>query len=111
MQLSDRLQEIREKLGLTQEEIANRCGVAKRTYCDYESGKSEPKSSFLIALSEIGGDILYLLTGTRAPVSDLSSKENALLENYRASTPEHQSTLDTVSAALAQPGAWRKSNA
>ncbi|MGJ0625310.1 helix-turn-helix domain-containing protein [Xenorhabdus bovienii] len=46
MRMCDRLKMERNKLVLTQNELAKACGVAFRTYCDYESGRTEPKASF-----------------------------------------------------------------
>lgn len=59
-----------------------------------------------------GIDVLYVQTGTRAPVTSLSTEESALVENYMASSPEHGSTLKTVSAALgatrSREESWRE---
>lgn len=65
MQLSDRLVKERESLKLTQDEMAARCGLSKRSYCAYEAGETQPKAPFLAALSNAGVDVLYVLTGKR----------------------------------------------
>lgn len=97
-----RLREERIRLGLDQEGFGLLGGVKKNAQSNYENGLRKPDSDYLAGIAAAGVDVLYVLTGNRTPVSDLSSKESALVENYRASTPEHRSTLDTVSAALAQ---------
>lgn len=33
---------IRETLGLTQQELANKCGVIRQTIAEYESGRIKP---------------------------------------------------------------------
>lgn len=85
MQIGIRLRKERELLGLTQSELAKACGVAFRTYCDYEAGKTEPKGSFFSNLHELGADILFILTGKRIPnIGDISSDEAEIIKYYRA---------------------------
>lgn len=85
MQISDRLREERERIGLTQTAMSKLGGVAFRTYCDYESGKSEPKASTLAKLGLSSVDILYVLTGTKTPSSiDISEDEAELVKIYRS---------------------------
>lgn len=99
-----RLREERERLEETQESIAKKLDITSKTWSKYELGKTNPTTMTLVMLGSFGFDVGYVLTGTKSPVAGLSPKENTLVENYRSATPEHQSTLDTVSAALAQPG-------
>ncbi|CAD5724793.1 helix-turn-helix transcriptional regulator [Escherichia coli] len=99
-----RLKEERIRLGLDQDGFGQLGGVKKNAQSNYENGLRKPDSDYLAGIAAAGVDVLYVLTGNRTPVVTLSSKESVLVENYRSATPEHQSTLDTVSAALAQPG-------
>ena len=86
-------------------------GVAKRTYCNYESGEREPSATFLELLGAAGADVQYILTGVRAggltqtqtQGEALTPREAALLDNYRHSAPHAQDALDRTCAALAQP--------
>lgn len=61
--LEDRLREERERLRLTQEVFAEAAGAKRRTLIDWEKGVSSPTAVQLSALSEIGVDVLYVLTG------------------------------------------------
>lgn len=72
--LCERLKQERLRLGLNQDEFAEIGGVAKGTYFNYEAGKREPMSGFLIAIAAKGADTQYILTGKRSfnPPSDLS---------------------------------------
>lgn len=97
----ERLLEERKRLGLSQDQMAELGNVAKRTYCNYESGAREPMAGFFIAISESGADVLYILTGTRRGAVQyaqsqsqkylvqedsgtiLTDRERALIENYR----------------------------
>lgn len=85
MQIGEYLRAERERLGLTQTAMSKAAGVAFRTYCDYEAGKSEPKASTLVALKEFGVDALYVLTGQRTPsAGDFSYDEIELVSLYRS---------------------------
>ncbi|WFQ80019.1 helix-turn-helix transcriptional regulator [Xenorhabdus sp. SF857] len=102
MQICDRLRTEREKLGLTQSEVAKMCGVAFRTYCDYEAGKTEPKASFFSKFSEIGADVMFILTGQRIIQGEISMEEQALIEHYRAMSDESRANMRAVGSAFAQ---------
>ena len=102
-----RLKEERERLGITQPVFAEAAGAKKRTLIDWEKGISSPTAVQLSALSEIGVDVMYVLTGQRvAPVQPaLSRREAALVDNYRHCAQEDQQAIDRVAlnAAKTQP--------
>lgn len=60
-----RLKEERERLSMSQTAFAEAAGAAKRTLIDWEKGVSSPTAVQLSALSKIGVDVLYVLTGAR----------------------------------------------
>ena len=82
LQYNDRLSQERVRLGLTQTEMAKRGGVAFRTYCDYEAGKTEPKLGFLEAVGRQGADVLYIVTGELSG-GHLAPDEMLVLGGYR----------------------------
>ena len=82
MQIHARLVEERDRLGLTQVEMAKTGGVAFRTYCDYEAGKSEPRASFLAQAAAAGVDVLYVLTGAHSG-AQMAPEEEMVLAGYR----------------------------
>lgn len=45
------LKELRESLGMTQEEFGKSIGIAKSTYNNYETGVRDPKSDFWVAVA------------------------------------------------------------
>lgn len=53
MNLNDRLRELRQKSGLTQEQVAERLGVTRQTISSYESGRTEPGLDILRELAKI----------------------------------------------------------
>ncbi|RXJ72172.1 transcriptional regulator [Veronia nyctiphanis] len=54
-QVAQRIRQAREYRNFTQMEVAQRLEVARQTYLDIESGKTEPKISSLVTIAEITG--------------------------------------------------------
>lgn len=85
--IANRLKAAREGLGLSQQAIAEHCGVTARSQRNYEAGERLPDAAYLSGLVELGIDVVFVLTGTRAgslPTADPA--ELLLLENYRRCT-------------------------
>ncbi|WP_060417856.1 helix-turn-helix domain-containing protein [Serratia marcescens] len=101
MQTGDRLRQERERLGHTQTAMAKICGVAFRTYCDYEAGKTEPKASLFEAIHAAGADVMYILTGQKIPPQQISTEEQKLVENYRAMDDAARLNMQAVSDSFA----------
>lgn len=74
----ERLRAERERLGLGQQEMAEKCGVTMRSQRNYEKGERQPDAAYLAAFTAIGGDVLYLLTG--------SGDQNVTTRSYAALT-------------------------
>ena len=62
-----RIKEERKKLGLTQAEMAERCGVKRLQWVRYEKGEQDLSGDVLVEFGKQGADITYVLTGTRTP--------------------------------------------
>ena len=71
--IGDRLKEERDRLGLTQEQMAGRLGVTQKTQGLYDRSQREPKSDYLDAMVALGGDVLYVLTGE--PTNEYGTSE------------------------------------
>lgn len=69
-EFGNRLAATRTRLQLTQDEMADRLGVSKRSYCAYEAGDTSPNAKILAALAECGIDMAYLLTGRHFPQAE-----------------------------------------
>lgn len=107
-----RIKEERERLGHTQPVFAEFANAKKRTLIDWEKGVSSPTAVQLSALSEIGVDVMYVLTGQRIPLPGellLKPDEAALLDNYRHSPDAQKDLLKATSAAFAQQNNASKS--
>ena len=72
-----RLRELRNKSGLTQNEIATRLGVSGQTILNWENGIYEPKISQLIQLADLFNvTVDYLVERERVPSqADIICKE------------------------------------
>lgn len=62
---NDWLRQERERIGLTQQEMADGCGVTMRSQRNYEMGERFPDARYLAAAAALGIDVLYVLTGQR----------------------------------------------
>lgn len=110
----DRLREERERLALSQQALAEKCGVTARSQRNYESGERNPDSAYLAAIAAAGADVLYILTGQRmggvvatpaAPA--LSPRKAALLDHYEATSEEGKKIIEAAAFAAAQPATKR----
>lgn len=84
---ANRLKEQRKKLGYTQAQIAEICGVSGRMWGDYERGKYFPRNENLIAIEKAGIDVQYVMHGEqrsdfRQPEKP-SKEEQELLDLFR----------------------------
>lgn len=69
-QIAERLRGLRDALGLTPDQVAEKCGISTNDYLNYESGKSDIPMSFLFVLAQsFGIDTTELLTGESARAS------------------------------------------
>ena len=102
----ERLRKAREDSGLTQDAMALKVGVSKRSYCAYEAGETAPSAKLLAALAEMGIDVAHLLTGqssqSEKSAPALAPDEEILLDNYRNCPPDARAAIKTTSAALAR---------
>ncbi|MBB6259343.1 MULTISPECIES: helix-turn-helix domain-containing protein [Xanthomonas] len=94
MSVGLRLKEERKRIGLTQTELAERCGLSKRAQLNFEKDEQLPGGAYLLAATVLGVDVLYVLTGER---HGISTEEAQVLAAYRVSSPEIKLA---VSAAL-----------
>ena len=65
MNIADRLKAERERLGLTQREIAIKTGITERSQVSYENGRTTPNGDYLAIVAKLGIDIQYVITGIR----------------------------------------------
>lgn len=115
MNISDRLREERERLGLNQVEFGSIGGVKKLAQINYEKGERHPDSAYLAAIAATGADVLYILTGQRAggasappPPRAVSEGDRILLDNFHAAPAQVQAGVKTALGAFAPGGSPRR---
>jgi len=90
---TDRLKQLREHQGWTQQDLAVKCGITKVQIHRYETGGSEPpadKIKLLVRLFGVTSDYLLGLIDSSAPYGlpkdgNLSVEEQVILETFRGS--------------------------
>jgi transcriptional regulator with XRE-family HTH domain len=84
--IGSRLREERDRLRISQTDLAETGGVSRRTQAAYEAGQTMPSLGYLSLISAAGIDVGYVLNG-RASAA-LAPDEDELLRRYRAASPE-----------------------
>ncbi len=97
-----RLKEERERLGVSQTRMGEIGSVGKTTQINYEKGVYSPDATYLAAIAAEGVDVLYVLTGARAQISEegLNEREKAVLTNYRSLPEDDQLSVQRLTHAL-----------
>lgn len=101
MTIGERLKEERQRIGVNQTVLAEKCGVTKNTQLAYEKGERNPDTAYLAHAASLGIDILYLVTGERKPLpgDSISAQDAQFLKAYqRVSEPDRDLLLRMVSA-------------
>lgn len=98
-----RIKEARERVGLTQKELANILGVKSTTFNGYETGSHDPKSDLLKQIAtQCNTTVDYLLSLTDDPLPkhkiDVTFEEYAHIEKYRELDTHGKNIVDFVIA-------------
>lgn len=95
-----RIKEERKRLGLTQQQAAERCGIRRQQWIRYEKGTSEFDGEPLRKFGEAGARVAYILTGESSNVRLIgqfqeqpSSQTKELLALFNGMPPERQKLL------------------
>ena len=89
MAYQDRIREARNAVGMTQEQLANKLGIATSTLNGYEKGYREPNISVIskiLAILNIDANYLYQDEMEDLHISDfiINSNEQSLIKKYRS---------------------------
>ncbi|MEX6717508.1 helix-turn-helix domain-containing protein [Pseudomonas aeruginosa] len=97
-----RLQEERKRIGLNQDDFAQRIGVAKRTLAGYEGGNADVGAEALSAATTLGVDVLYVITGRRLPpeLDSLSQTELDVVGYLREMNDDDRATFVRMAHGL-----------
>lgn len=81
--IDERIKELRNKIGLTQKELAKRIGVTRNTVNSWEMALSAPSCNYLAELSKVFGvsadHLLNLDDGVKIDISDLNEREQEMV--------------------------------
>lgn len=97
-----RLKEERQKLKLSQTDIADICGISREMWSKYERGLATPGGEVLASLANAGANIQYVLTGNQTS-NEINADEYELLHMYRnAPLSVKAAALGALTAGTAQ---------
>jgi transcriptional regulator with XRE-family HTH domain len=102
MTLGERLKQERKRLGMTLADFAARGGIASNAQINYEQGSRQPRADYLASLDLIGVDVLYVVTGNRAPRSSIqmAMHEIDLIVHLQALDPSDQNAILGIATRL-----------
>ena len=104
MTIGDRLKEERQRIGLNQTLMAEKCGVTKNTQLAYEKGERNPDTAYLAHAAPLGVDLLYVVIGERKPrpTDSISGDVAKFLEVYQQVSETDRDLLFRMAAAFAK---------
>lgn len=98
MIFAEKLRQLRERSGMSQEKLAEQLGVSRQVITKWENGTGTPKIDNLKALADCFHVTLDELLGrTEASDQDLASQYRKTLDKLRISS---QSTVDLIDQAI-----------
>jgi transcriptional regulator with XRE-family HTH domain len=96
-----RLRAERERLGLNQRDFAALAGNSKETQVNYEAERRSPDARAMMAWAAQGVDVLFVLTGRRAPDPVAPMDHDALWAGIEAEAARLRDALAAFHALLA----------
>ncbi|KIQ27406.1 MULTISPECIES: helix-turn-helix domain-containing protein [Pseudomonas syringae group] len=93
-----RLRAERSRLGLSQKDFARFAGVEVNAQGHYERGERTPRADYLAAISAIGVDVGYLVTGVARSIENdsLSPREGSVVRAFRNLADTDQEALSLI---------------
>ncbi|XXQ53559.1 helix-turn-helix domain-containing protein [Xenophilus aerolatus] len=109
-QCGERLRQERDRLGLSQQALADLIGVQRAMLSRYERGVAEPGASALMKLAGAGINVSFVLFGAQVATGNdsgtttrvLTPEQAALLDNYEAADERGRAAARGVLDALAK---------
>jgi transcriptional regulator with XRE-family HTH domain len=102
--IGTRLKGERTRLGFNQEDFGAIGGVQRRAQLFYEQDERHPDANYLLAVSKVGVDVQYVITGVVSSAT-LSEDEAALISAFRALDMKGKARLLGVAEGIAEPEA------
>lgn len=100
--LGDRIKSERLRLNFQQLAFAEACEVSRGALLKWEKNEASPNAQALALMSKLGVDVLYVVTGEHATVSEanLAPAERELLQAWRDSGDKGRAALAAVAEVL-----------
>lgn len=96
-----RIVEERKKLGLTQEKVAEKCGVSRKQWIRYEKDEQKLDGEVLKRFIALGADGAYILGGVRADDVQLAQAKKMIgMAKAFDGTPMEKQMREFVNSAL-----------
>ncbi|MBV7417988.1 helix-turn-helix domain-containing protein [Comamonas sp. CMM03] len=94
----ERIKSERLRLDIQQLAFAEACGVSRGGLLKWEKGEASPNAAALAAMSALGVDVLYVVTGQRAGdvETTLAPAERELLQAWRQSSEQGRALLSAA---------------
>lgn len=100
MKLSESIANDRQRIGLSQAELASRLGVSQQAVSKWEEGQAAPRGKRLVQLTAVFGnksETAVLMRGQQEPETERSVSAT---QNKRSTPPTtHQEALHAIAAA------------
>lgn len=101
--LGERLREERDRLGINQNELADIGGVKRNSQGNYERGRQNPDTAYLLAVAKVGVDVMYVLFGRRDhAVEARAGIEAEMICSFRSLSAADQAVARRVVTGLAE---------
>ena len=94
-EIGARLREERERLGVTQERVADWFGIQRQSVLLYEGGQRSPLADQLAVLHKEGGDAGYVVTGVR--------REGTIAVDCREEVMQAMAAVDNICNSMSSP--------
>ncbi len=102
IKIGSRIQKIRKRLRLNQQELGSQLGLSANAISSYETGDATPPIRTLIAIAKLGNCTLeWLIMGTEEEAK-LTSEELLLLSLFRQSRDEDRETILRIAEIIAE---------
>lgn len=91
-----KIKELREKMGITQKDLAKKLGITATSLYRYEYGINEPNIALLIKMADVFGTSVDEIVGAKTPMLDLRKLDNIQKELIDAILKLSPSKVDHV---------------
>lgn len=90
MEFSERLKNLRKKVGLTQVDVAGKLGISQQAYASWERGVKKPTQENLVKIAQILSVSVDYLLGNSEEVVELDNIELLFRMNSKGLTEEEK---------------------